>query len=966
MRGRVSVFVAASHIPSREVPVMGATKRSTMVAALLATLFAGPAYAQQTGTITGRITASETTRPVAQALVLARRDSRTVAGGVTNQLGVYRLTGVPAGSYTIVVEALGHGSQAIGMAQVTGGGTATVDGELETRALVLDPVVVTTSRGQQVKASESPAHTEVIGEAAIEARPTVTAADYLQSNAAVDIIRQGVQSTNVVVRGFNNIFSGATHMLTDNRIAGVPSLRVNVLNFIPSNNDDLERIEVVYGPGSALYGPNTANGVIHMITKSPLSSSGTTVSVAGGEQSALQAMFRTSHLLSDNVGFKLSGQYFQAEEWSYTDPVEAAEAEKFANDPTGFWRNDLINATGIPAAEADLRISRIGDRDPDMKRWSGEARMDWRVSDDALAIFSVGRSDASQIELTGLGAGQAENWTYNFVQARATWKRFFAQAYLNASDAGDTYLIRNGARIVDKSKLWVGQLQNQTSIGARQNFTYGIDLIKTLPETEGTINGIYEDDDETTEVGAYLQSQTAVSPKIDLVLAGRIDDHSALPDPIFSPRAAIVLKPAVGHNFRFTYNRAFSTPTSLNRYLDLPTAVPNPDLARLGYSVRVQGTGGEGFTFRQANGGYLMRTPQLLGGPASLIPADVTPFWRSAVETVALGAAEMGQPIDPMLLGYLRTLTPTAAQISTNYLNTTNLATGSLADLDLPTIEAIREETSTTFEAGYQGLLAGGRLALAGDVWYSKRENLVTPLTTQTPLLLLNGQETGAFLVARLIQDLGMPAAQAQAVAGQLTPFLAQVPLGVISSPDINANGAQLLATYVNVDKSIDLWGVDLSARALLNDRWSTTVSASFVNDDKFEYVLGSDTTDVTLNAPKFKAAGSLAYDHAGPTGFSAEARLRYNDQFPALSGVYQGSRCLFEGAVPVAVDIEDCVDSSTIVDLLLNYDLPFQPGMSIDLSVQNVFDESYRSFPGVPNIGRFAMLRLRYAFGGN
>jgi iron complex outermembrane receptor protein len=944
---------------------MGATKRSTMLAALSATLFAGSAFAQQTGTITGRVTAAETTRPVAQALVLAQRESRTIANGITNQQGIYRLTGVPAGSYTIRVEALGHGSQEIGTAQVTAGGTATVDGVLETRALELDPVVVTTSRGQQVKASESPAHTDVIGEAAIQARPTVTAADYLQNNAAVDIIRQGVQSTNVVVRGFNNIFSGATHLLTDNRIAGVPSLRVNVLNFVPSNNDDLERIEVVYGPGSALYGPNTANGVIHMITKSPLSSSGTTVSVAGGEQSALQAMFRTSHLIGDNVGLKLSGQYFQAEEWSYTDPVEAAEAAKFASSP--FWKQDLINATGITAAEADARIARIGVRDPDMNRWSGEARMDWRVSDEALAIFSVGRSDASQIELTGLGAGQAENWTYNFLQARATWKRLFAQAYLNASDAGDTYLLRNGAPIVDKSKLWVGQIQNQTSMGTRQNFTYGIDLIKTLPETEGTINGIYEDDDETTEIGAYIQSQTALTPKVDLVLAGRVDDHSALPDPIFSPRAALVLKPAEGHNFRFTYNRAFSTPTSLNRYLDLPTAVPNPSLAQLGYSVRVQGTGSDGFTFRQANGGYLMRspfTPAPLNGPSALLPANAATFWGAAVEVVAQQAAAMGQPIDPMLLGYLRTLTPTSAQISTNYLNTTNLSTGSLADLDLPTIEAIREETSTTFEAGYQGLLAGGRLALAGDVWYSKRENLVTPLTTQTPLLLLNGQETGAFLVTRLVQDLGMPVAQAQAIAGQLAPGLAQVPLGVISSPDVNANGAQLLATYVNVDKSIDLWGVDLSVKALLNDRWSTSVSASFVNDDKFEYVLGSDTTDVTLNAPKFKAAGSLAYDHAGPTGFSAEARIRFNDEFPALSGVYQGSRCLFEDTVPVAIDIEDCVESSALVDLLLNYDLPFQPGLSIDLSVQNVFDEAYRSFPGVPDIGRMVLLRLRYAFG--
>jgi outer membrane receptor for ferrienterochelin and colicins len=946
---------------------MRVAKRGTIVAALLSMAAVLPGAGQQTGTITGRVTDAETARPVAQALVQAQRgDGSVAANAQANLQGVYRLTGLPAGTYTLVVEAIGYGSQDLGTVQVTGGGAATLDGVLEPRAVVLDPVVVTTSRGQQIKASESPAHTEVISEEAIEARPTVTPADYLQSNAAVDIIRQGVQSTNVVVRGFNNIFSGATHMLTDNRIAGVPSIRVNVLNFIASNNEDLERIEVVYGPGSALYGPNTANGVLHMITKSPLRSTGTTLSIAGGEQSAVQGMFRTSHLLSDNVGIKLSGQYFKADEWPYADPVEAAEAAKFGGPDSTFWRLDLQRALGVPEPEARKRISRIASRENDLTRWSGEARLDWRASDNALAIFSVGRSDASQIELTGLGAGQADGWTYTYFQTRASYKRLFAQVYLNASDAGDTFLLRNGAPIVDKSKLWVGQIQNQTSFGARQNFTYGIDVIKTLPETEGTINGIYEDDDETTELGAYVQSQTVLSPKVDLVLAGRVDDHSALPDPIFSPRAALVLKPKDGQNFRLTYNRAFSTPTSLNRYLDLPTAVPNPSLARLGYSVRVQGTGSDGFTFQQADGSYLMRSPFNQANPSMLLPADATLMWGAAVQVVAQQAAAMGQPIDPMLLAYLGSLSPTASDISTNYLNTTNFATGSLADLELSKIDAIREETSTTFEAGYQGIFSGGTVALAADVWYSKRENLVTPLTTQTPLLTLHPTETGAYLVGRLVQDLGMPVQQAQAVAAQLTPGLAQVTLGVLSSPDINANGAQLLATYVNVDKSIDLWGVDLSVKALLNDRWSTTASASFVNDDKFEYVLGSDTTDVTLNAPKLKAAASLAYDHAGPSGVSGELRVRYRDSFPALSGVYQGSRCLFDGAAPVAVDIEDCVDSSTLLDVLVNWDVPFAPGVSFDLNVQNVLDEEYRSFPGVPFIGRMALLRMRYTFGSN
>ncbi len=106
----------------------------------------------------------------------------------------------------------------------------------------------------------------------IQERPVQTPVEHLRAAPGVDIISEGIQATNVVVRGFNNIFSGALHALTDHRLAGVPSLRVNLLHFIPSNNEDIDRMEVVLGPGSALYGPNTANGVLHILTKSPLDS----------------------------------------------------------------------------------------------------------------------------------------------------------------------------------------------------------------------------------------------------------------------------------------------------------------------------------------------------------------------------------------------------------------------------------------------------------------------------------------------------------------------------------------------------------------------------------------------------------------------------------------------------------------------------------------------------------------------
>jgi outer membrane receptor for ferrienterochelin and colicins len=930
--------------------------RSTFAAVLLLMLSAWPAAAQGGG-ISGSVVDAGTGTPLAGARVEAVDAGGQVrATTSTDARGAFHLA-VQPGSYTVVVTGSGFEARRL-PAEVGEGRPAVISARIYSSAVRLDPMVVSASKRPE-KALNAPAAVEVIPERAVAERPAISAVEHLRAVPGVDIATTGLQSSNVVARGFNNIFSGSLHMLTDYRIAGVPSLRVNLVHFIPTTNEDIERMEVVLGPGAALYGPNTADGILHIFTKSPLGGNERTFAVAGGERSLFQASGRVSQLLGSNFGVKVSGQYLRGDEWHYTDPGEQIERTKFAGDATGFFRRDLMRAAGIDSAEAVRRISFIGNRNFRVERWSGEARADWRVDNGPTTVFSFGTStEMNGVELTGLGASQVKDWTSRYYQVRSSWGRAFAQAYLNTSDAGQTHLLRNGAPILDQSRMAVGQLQHGFSLGERQRFTYGADYIYTLPRTFGTINGAYESHDQTREFGAYLQSESALSPKLDLVLAGRVDTHSALPDPIFSPRAALVFKPTPNHSFRATFNRAFSTPSSLNQFLDLGTSIPNLSLAQLGYSLRVQGTGEDGFFFRQTDGSYLMRspfTPAGAGGPGQLLPASAASFWSAAVSVVAQQAAAKGTPLPASLVGYLLALKPTEAQIGSMYLDVT-AATPTpkpLSELTLDHVKPIRESTSNTLEAGYKGLF-GEHLLLAADGWWTRRQKFVTPLLIQTPLVTLNGPQIGAYLVPRLMADLGMSQAQAAALAGQLAPGLASVPVGTISAPGVDANGAQLLVTYQNVDESLDFWGSDLSATALAG-RWSFSVAGSFVNKDRFQT---QSVGLVTLNAPRWKGAFTTAYrdeDH----GLTAEARLRYTAGFPVSSGVYIGTKCLD----PTSTNplIEDCVKQYTLLDLNFGYAIPRSHGLSAQLNVQNALNENYRSFPGVPNIGRMAILRLKW-----
>jgi outer membrane receptor for ferrienterochelin and colicins len=209
----------------------GHSRRSCLLLSALMLFFAFPLQAQtQTGVITGTVTDVETLAPLSGVNVQALDAAGQVAArGTTDASGAYRLTGVPAGTYTVVISLLGYETERVADVQVAAGQTVTVPSALPSLALRLNPLVVSASRTQE-RVLDAPASVGIVDSRAVAERPALTPADHVRAMPGVDVITTGVQSTNIVARGFNNIFSGSLHMLTDHRIAGIPSLRVNLIH----------------------------------------------------------------------------------------------------------------------------------------------------------------------------------------------------------------------------------------------------------------------------------------------------------------------------------------------------------------------------------------------------------------------------------------------------------------------------------------------------------------------------------------------------------------------------------------------------------------------------------------------------------------------------------------------------------------------------------------------------------------
>ena len=958
-----------------------------LLALVFLALFAAPAAAQQ-GSIAGTVTSLSDGSGVAAVQVqVLRQDGSVVATQLTGSGGAYRIVGISPGTYSVSFSATGWQNLTETGVVVSEGATSTVAVNLAEQAFTLNPISVTTSKKVE-KALDAPASVQVVDREDIQERPATSLTDHVKEKAAVDVVTTGVQSNYVVIRGFNNIFSGQTLSLTDNQIARVPSLRANISHLQPTSNVDIDRVEVVLGPASALYGPNAANGVIHYLTRSPIDDPGASLSVAGGIRQQDGAV-RTVPLPFDadgngmlddattvtregtseaithvegrygwaaedgRFGVKLSGQYFTGTDYAFIDETEVQQrALAGACIQSGFdlssgacqnFSGDLM----LPADQAALRTrveNVAAGRDLDLERWALDLRTDFRPTEDVSVIVSGGRTTAlNSVDLTGIGSGQVQDWNMYYGQMRATYKRLFGQVFFNKSDNDQSYLHRSGRPLIDKSSLVVGQLQHGTALGEDHDLIYGVDFLHTVPQSEGTINGRHEDDDTIDEVGGYAQYSGALNEQFDVTLAARVDKHSRLDDAVFSPRAAVVYKPDQENSLRLTFNRAFTTPTTLNLFLDISAQtvpIPNTPFA---YDVRAQGTSEDGFSFNRGAGGVPMHmspfNPLLGGSPREFLPTTTEQLWAEARELIRAGNAQAGAALD-----FAGTPGPTQVPVIAATLDT---ETAEFVDpiFDLSAVEdpaPLRETTWQTLEAGYKGLLDTRWLVAVNGYW-TKVNDFVSALQTFTPNVFLPEAPTRAYLQERFRTGVGVvfpDTATADATAAQLAETIAAVPLGVLAPETAGgATQAPILVTYRNLG-DFDLFGADLGVSYLLTDHWELAGTLSWVSDETFQ--AGDEV--VPLNAPTFKGSFTARY-RDDDSGISGALRARFIDGFPVASGVYVGE-----------------VEAYSVFDLNFGYEIPGANGLRAQLDVQNIFDEGYQTFPGTPTLGRFTMLRVLWA----
>ncbi len=373
----------------------------------------------------------------------------------------------------------------------------------------------------------------------------------LRRVAGLSIMSSDPADPQISIRGFNQRLSNRTIVLVDGRSVYLDFIGVTLFHLLPVNIEDIDRIEVIRGPASALYGADAFTGVINIITRQ-LGEGGSYVTGGVGTNGVYRlAAGASGH--ADRWRFRVSGGYERGDNYTFNVDPARVDYTPRPGSTGGFERLFF-------GGEAQVRLD---------GGWG--IRGGVAVAEGSLNFQAV--ANLRQLDMRGTYQSQS------FIQltspvglsGRVFWNRFSAPDIgapdqLNGGIAFSQNTSVRRSDVIDVELLYnatfdLGAIRNHLIAGVGYRFKE-IDWTWLRGEVQSQNHG-----------AVFLQDTISFSEDVDLVLSIRGDLHPLLNVQV-SPRGSLVIHPAPGNTLRFTAGSAFRSPTFTESYVLVPQGTP--------------------------------------------------------------------------------------------------------------------------------------------------------------------------------------------------------------------------------------------------------------------------------------------------------------------------------------------------------------------------------------------------------
>lgn len=480
-----------------------------LVLSLLLSISPSRAFAQAAA-LTGVVVDAAGAAVVGAAVVI-RSGPRTAAQTTTDAHGAFALT-APSGTYTLVVDANAFTRSTSTV--VIGTFPAAPTRVILQAAGYSETVVVTAARAES-RRDETPQKIEVVGEADLARSVAADLTDVLKKNAGVDVVQYNSTLSGVGIRGFRPQFSGVNKrslLLIDGRPSGVTNLATLRL-------DDVDRVEVLKGSASALYGSSAMGGVVNVITRDSRGPIAGGARVGGGSFGTTDLGVHAGGNATSRVDFDASASAVdQRHDIRMGNGVvrpatsfrSYTSAGRLGVDLSRGWRldggGDLYRGRDIDTPP-DIAAGIVGEGRKNLEHGAGHARVSGAIGAHALSFTGYGASEAGhQFNVTTSNPADLPYVPYlSFesdlrwagVQARdewrvSSWQRLvFGLDYENVKSVTRSYA-RTGDRVApfsaDSDKRTAGTYAEDTITAAhgRTVITVGGRLDRIATETLAT------------------------------------------------------------------------------------------------------------------------------------------------------------------------------------------------------------------------------------------------------------------------------------------------------------------------------------------------------------------------------------------------------------------------------------------------------------------------------------------------
>ncbi|MBS1741412.1 MAG: response regulator [Bacteroidetes bacterium] len=404
------------------------------------------------------------------------------------------------------------------------------------------------------KLTEVASAIQVITNEDIQRSPTTLLPEVLRLASNLQVTRSGSHEWSVTSRGFNGApisnssLADKLLVMVDGRVVYNQLFSGVYWDVQHILKDDIDRIEVVSGPGGTLWGANAVNGVINIITKSAKETQGFNGAVSFGNFFKNGFAFRYGSNIDSVVYFRVHANRFDYGSINYEDGSSA---------------NDQWDMT-----KAGFRMDIYPRKTNNQFTLQGD--------------FYMGNEDSNDSTKVN-GQNVLGRWKHNFsTHSNLTIQGYFDRTWRNATPDS----------LGDEMTTFDLDIQHDVVLGKRNRILWGTGYRNVTDKTTGRI--IFSPANRTLHLfNAFLQDQVTLVPKkLELTLGTKLL-HNEYTGFEWQPSVRLALTPVTNHTLWAAVSKAVRTPSRFDRDLksiqDLPTAPVISEKVwayELGYRIR--------------------------------------------------------------------------------------------------------------------------------------------------------------------------------------------------------------------------------------------------------------------------------------------------------------------------------------------------------------------------------------------